>query len=429
MLSSVGQLSKKYSDKLVDLNDHHHLMSTRTYDKQDMSDLFPMFQRFTRRFVNKLFERKEVSQSRKLLDCYMGSGNTLVGCVEHGKIGYGIDISPLFCFVAHVKTTKYSAQDFDEALSGVETAEESEEVDVPALSSFHTLFTQRRLDQLFSMKHVAFALEEKPKELLLFALVSELLRFSRAKRYGKGLHKKKTYERLNMKKAVIEKLKDIKIAQKNFYQNVPETGNSIILQGDARDIGSVENRYNHSDLLPIEDIDTVITSPPYCNSADYVEMYKLELWFLDFVKNYKEFKKISHSTIRSHLTLSRESKVEWTNPVIDDICEQLGKNEIWNKNIPSMIKGYFDDMHRTLGELKQVIRNKGNIFVVIGNSCYSGIVIPSDLLIAEAANDLGFTVNHIERARSLATSGQQLIKLDKNSKQLLRESIVVLNPN
>ena len=37
-------------------------------------------------------------------------------------------------------------------------------------------------------------------------------------------------------------------------------------------------------------IDGIIFSPPYANCFDYTEIYKLELWFGGFVKDYSELK-------------------------------------------------------------------------------------------------------------------------------------------
>ena len=35
-----------------------------------------------------------------------------------------------------------------------------------------------------------------------------------------------------------------------------------------------------------ESIDIVITSPPYLNSRDYTDVYRLELWLLGYIKNF-----------------------------------------------------------------------------------------------------------------------------------------------
>ena len=61
----------------------------------------------------------------------------------------------------------------------------------------------------------------------------------------------------------------------------------------------------------------------------------------------------------------------------------------------------------------------------MGNSAYSGVIIPTDILIANIAKEIGFKVKNIFITRHLTTSSQQKQELE-NLKNYLRESIVVL---
>ena len=63
--------------------------------------------------------------------------------------------------------------------------------------------------------------------------------------------------------------------------------------------------------------------------------------------------------------------------------------------------------------------------VVIGNSAYSGVIIPSDILTANIAEGIGFNVENIFITRHLTTSSQQKKDLEP-LKNYLRESIVLL---
>lgn len=108
-----------------------------------------------------------------------------------------------------------------------------------------------------------------------------------------------------------------------FYRGNSPTTSIYPLCGDSRNFDTVVDPLSANyEILPLNKVDCVVTSPPYCNSADYVEMYKLEHWFLDFVKSYDDFRALSHSTIRSHTTFSN-SKTTWKHDVIEDICLQL----------------------------------------------------------------------------------------------------------
>ena len=427
VLPSVRDLEQKYSRKLEerfdDLGCH---MSTRgCYD--GIFNWFPMVQRFTRNFLDYLFKNEKVKHKETVLDPFMGSGNTLLACIEHQKIGYGIDITPLFWFVAHVKTSKYTNKDFGEAINIVESEiMKQKKIAVPVLTSFKKLFDEKCLNELLLLKEAAYGLDGGARELLLFALVSELLKFSHAQRYGKGLHIYKEKKRFHVKRRLLIKLKKMQREQEEFYRGVPAYQSDCVypLQGDARNFDTIVDPLSgRKKLLPPQKIDVVITSPPYCNSSDYIEMYKLEHWFLDFVRSYEDFRELSNSTIRSHTTFTRRS-VKWRHNVIEDLCLQL--EGIWSKKIPDMIRGYFDDLHSSLSEIRHFLRPGGTVFIVVANSSYGGVPVPTDLILSEAANDHDLHVERIVVLRKIVTSGQQWRVLAAEDKKLLRESILIL---
>jgi hypothetical protein len=422
LLKSIEQLQKTYSRIITETDNNEYNVSTRgTCD--GIYDWFPMVQRFTRSFLSKIFQTKELRKDKIILEPFLGSGNTLVACREYGKIGFGIDISPFFWFISHVKTSDYTHADFQKAIDVLQDNKVIEEIETPAHSSFKTLFTQKRIRRLLTLRQVAIRLDQKPSELLLFALSSELVNLSKAERFGKGLRKKSARPpnveatlRCTLKKME----KDCAESKNNRYAQ------SIPLVGDSRDLGNVVNPLSGEKIsLPKGRIDSVITSPPYCNSADYVEMYKLEHWFLRYITSYKGFKEMSSSTIRSHTSFS-DTQIRWLHPVVEDICSILEQSQkLWNKKIPTMIRGYFDDMHTALGQMKLLLRKNGRVILLVANSSYVETPIPTDLLLAEAARDQGLRVQSIRKVRRLTTSWQQWNLMDSRSKKLMRESLLI----
>ena len=74
-----------------------------------------------------------------------------------------------------------------------------------------------------------------------------------------------------------------------------------------RNYNSINTIYNTSCLeinrkIKPNSISGCIFSPPYANCFDYTEIYKLELWFGEFVKNYSDLKQLKKSSLRSNLT-------------------------------------------------------------------------------------------------------------------------------
>ena len=61
--------------------------------------------------------------------------------------------------------------------------------------------------------------------------------------------------------------------------------------------------------------------------------------------------------------------------------------------------------------------------VVVGNSSYGGLAIPTDIILAEIGKNIGFKVNEIVVARRNETSSQQYDKIG-NLIEFVRESLI-----
>lgn len=90
-----------------------------------------------------------------------------------------------------------------------------------------------------------------------------------------------------------------------------------------------------------------------------------------------------------------------------------------------MLRLYFSDMFTLLNKLYLVMKNGAFCNIVVSNSAYGGLVIPTDLLIANYANDIGYIIEKIEIDRYIITSSQQY-KNTLSQKKYLRESVICL---
>ena len=165
-------------------------------------------------------------------------------------------------------------------------------------------------------------------------------------------------------------------------------------------------------------------SPPYANCFDYCEVSKMEIWLGDFVHEYRDFDKFRGEAIRSHVNSKFNHTVQHDNYNANTIASLIGTFNVWNKNIPDMLRGYFDDMEEVLRRIHKILKKNDYCFIVVANSSYKGIVVPTDLLLADIGKSIGFKVKNIIVARAMNTSSQQLQEL-KESK-LRRESIIFL---
>ncbi|MCJ7507725.1 MAG: SAM-dependent methyltransferase, partial [candidate division Zixibacteria bacterium] len=139
----------------------------------------------------------------------------------------------------------------------------------------------------------------------------------------------------------------------------------------------------------------------------------------------KDLRSLRISGFRSNTNAIDKKVVTYKNEYLENLIGLFDSRNLWNKKIPSVVRGYFDDMHTLLSKIYQRTCKKGSVGIVVGNSAYSGVIIPTDLLIAEIAREVGFKVKSLFIARHLTTSSQQKKELEP-LKNYLRESIVLL---
>ena len=208
---------------------------------------------------------------------------------------------------------------------------------------------------------------------------------------------------------VLEDLKSISPKPEGFYRT------NEILFGDSREkVKEIQ-----------QGIDIVITSPPYLNSRDYTDIYRLELWMLGYVSTYNNERKIRKSALTSHVQIQLP-KVDY--PKVEELetaVNYLESNEadLWNQNIPNMVRGYFNDIQNLLIDLKPKLNPNAKLYINVSNSAYSNHIIEVDVIISKAAELIGYKCEEIRIARPIKTSSQQAKKMNI---ERMRESIIVL---
>jgi hypothetical protein len=198
----------------------------------------------------------------------------------------------------------------------------------------------------------------------------------------------------------------------DFLNSLPVTS-SIAKISDARKTG-----------LRNGSITSVITSPPYPNRHDYTRIYYLEL-MMGFYSDPNDIKNLRYDLIRSHVEAREKYKVKDYIPPdhLVNIIEKMKKIDLPNRNVISLVEGYFKDMHIFLQEMERVLKSEGTVSVVIGDSRYGGINVPAGELLIEIANNIGLDLTENIVARDKGNSPQQMGKFGKT---LSKESIITL---
>lgn len=415
-LALINYLNKKYRP-IHDPN-FSELVNFKTNKEIARHNWFTYKQGYSEKLVKELLTREKPSRLSYVLDPFSGVGTTNVVAQMLGYKSIGFDINPVATFAAKVKTTNFSNRQVVKIEKTIKSYKfNNKSKHIPNSTLLDNSFSSIAFDKLMHIKGFFESLKDKKvRSFFKLAYLSIIEDCSNRIKDGNGI-------KIVKNKKAIENIYGYYIKKCNaMFKDVCEQNpdkESIIINGSIilnNDFKKTKNK----------NIGIVIFSPPYANCFDYCEVYKLELWMGDFVRNYEDFKKYREMALRSHVNSSFNHDVKNKNFNAELVSNVISCFNIWNKNIPDMIRGYFDDMTEIFRRLEQLMDKGAKCFMIVANSGYKGILVPTDLLLADIASRSGFKIVKIILARKIRASSQQMKELHGEYENLMRESIVVL---
>lgn len=432
-ISVMENKQKPIEDLDLFLNIYLKLDSKYNVHKDDSYEYLVNFSQTTNKPIHRWFYYKEgyspelvtnvlnrLNKIRKnmiIFDPFAGSGTTLLAAKQLGIQSSGFEINPFSSFMIKAKTRNYNKNDIKPLIE----FNMPDYINIPdvyekyELKIIQNLFDKEKLEKIELLKQQIKKIEnEKSRNLLFAALFSILEDVSNYRKTGNGLKKKKLIKNKDPFNEFKKKLSEILEDLKDINNDRPEP---YIIND------SCLNMQNYK----IDEIGISIFSPPYANCFDPFEVYKMELWVGEFVKSYGELKIQRKKALVSNLNadLNKEFQKSYRTDLITNILDFLSKQDLWDKRIPKMLDTYFYEIYNLLKILYYKTEKDGACVIVIGNSAYGNLAIPTDLIFAQLGEKAGFKVKEIIVARKNETSSQQHSKLG-NLIEYLRESIVVL---
>ncbi|WP_295095385.1 DNA methyltransferase [Ruminococcus sp.] len=375
--------------------------------------------------VEKTFDEYGLDKNSVVCDPFCGAGTTLAVAKVKGMKSIGFEVNPFAAFITKVKTEDYTQKDiasFKKLLSELEQIVLRNDLPLPENEYLKRIFESEMLTiQLNIRDFIRNAPESKAKSLLFFAWICTLEECSLYRKAGNGLKIKRKPPEYPQGSAF-----------QFAYDRIFSKAQSMIEDYSEEDNGPVpklfvESVTNLEANVEQESIDLILFSPPYANCFDYTKIYYLELWFGEFVNSTGDQKKIRMNSLRSHCHATWPDRYTNFNlPELNDqILPLLREQKLWTNRIPDMLNGYFADMEEALRQMYKTLKIGGHCSIVVSNSAYAGIIIPTDVFLAMIAEKIGFKVNEIAVERLIITSSQQYKKTE-HIRKYLRESIVKL---
>jgi DNA modification methylase len=413
----IDELESKF--KVTDGSSFTDLVNFKNNKKIPKHNWYEYKQGYAEDLVKQIIESEKPSKKHFILDPFCGVGTSNVVAQSLGYKSIGFDINPVAYLAASVKTHFYSEEEKKEIQKLIKNFKPSK---LSALKEtpkvIGSSFKNGSLEKLYQIKYFWENISSNihVKQFFQLAFLSIIEDCSIRTKDGNGI-------KLNLKKKQIENifeyfitkcksmLADIELS--NYNEETKFINGSITLEKFFKDVANSK-------------VGLCVFSPPYANCFDYCEVYKLEFWLGGFVKSYDDFSKYRSIAMRSHVNSQFDHNIKNYQKEVDLIAEIISAFNIWNKNIPDMLRGYFDDTYELLKNIKSLLVKDAKCFIVVANSGYKGILVPTDLLIAEIATSLGYKVNQIFYARKIRSSSQQMKELHLEYDNLMRESIIEL---
>lgn len=410
-------------------------------------------------------------------DLFCGSGTTLFVASRMGCPSVGVDSNPVAAFATRVKTEVYTDEDiqrFEQAAKDLFAAPIFRpSLPKPDLKIIDKIFSPHILERLLMYKEIILQqrralgstkekngttahnheaqVKEKILDLLFLGWMAILEGVSNTYKEGNGIKYRKS--QANVSASLLPGFEHTFLQYRSSAASITSVELALVeqyqvmlddLRADRSECGDrpmyrplvfCGSALELDQFMAPESVSCVITSPPYPNCFDYTSIFKVELWMGDFVQNYPDMNALRHRSIRSHanarLSATRLQGATSTRHValdeptiVDRLIALMDESTLWDKSIPKVVRGYFEDMETVLAQIQRVLMSGGMCMMVVGSSAYSNVIFPTDLLLAEAAPRVGLQVERIEVARHLTTSSQQKKQVESLSK-FLRESVLV----
>lgn len=365
---------------------------------------------------------------RHVVDPFGGSGTTALAAQFLGVTPTTIEVNP---FLADLIEAKLAPLDVNRASAELRRVVESvtafkgvQEPEFPGAPRTFVepgygdrwIFSKAVAGRLTAYRRAIDAVEnESIQRVFRVILASVAIPVSNVVVSGKGRRYRKGWASREVPVSLVDELFCVGVAKalhdlRRFRDR--KCTDYRVIRGDAR-----------TQVREIDECDLAVFSPPYPNSFDYTDIYNIELWTLGYLRGSTANKELRHSTIRSHVQIKRDLKFRVNGS--HTLAEVLGhleevRSTLWDKTIPDMVGAYFEDMSQILLGLSQQLRSTGRVYIVVGDSSYASILIPSAKILAELAPSAGLELDRVNRFRQMQSSPQQ------GKKVALSESLLVL---
>jgi len=353
------------------------------------------------------------SRPNLCVDPFGGSGTTALTCSILGIDAVTIEVNPFLHDLIAAKLCRYDLCEVASAIEAVIDRANDISVDIstsldgaprtmcePGLNG-RWIFNEDVCARILALR-TAFDCLKSPEIRRLFKVLlgGKLVELSNVVINGKGRRYRGGWQARRLSAIDVDKA---------WLSAVNSAVSDIALIGDSRrGRALVVHGDSRKEIEKLSNIDYALFSPPYPNSFDYTDVYNIELWMLGYLTDSDSNRHLRKQTLRSHVQTSFDwsTGISSSQSLVEVLAKLQTADKLWDRRLPEMVAAYFDDMHKILCNLSAALRPGGHLTAVVGDSQYSGVLIRTDVIMAEIAAHLGYTLTHSEPVRVMRSSAQ-----------------------
>ena len=337
----------------------------------------------------------ELKNKAVVLDPMVGSGTVVRQASDLGHSAIGFDTDPLAVLMTKVWTTPVDTQAVLELMATVlkEAESLSDDVFLPWIDE--DTETKQFVEFWFAepqrlvLRRLAYVLSQletckaEQVDVLRLALSKIIITKSSGASLARDTshsrpHKVSESSNFDVAAAFQRSAKQIC----KLLDNAPPSGSTTVTLGDARSLTEVETNQ----------VDAVLTSPPYLNAIDYMRGHRLSLVWLGY--KLADLRYIRSNNIGTERGL-KDFELAGHHA---EIQKAMGRIDELPKRYVAMVTRYVTDVYKLVSETARVLKPSGKAIFVVGDSCLKGIFIQNSEAIIKSASIAGLKFeNQIER--------------------------------
>ena len=352
------------------------------------------FHTYPAMFIPQVARRLLLTYSKKgdtICDIFCGSGTALIESKLLNRNSYGIDLNPLAIFLAKVKTTpinpKTLSSEYIKLLMKIDKIKNTE-IKKPQFNNLEFWFKDKVIVELAKIKKAIKEIKNKKIQDFFLVAFSETVRKSSNTKNGE-------FKLVRIKKELLEKYNPNTLAvfkqkmesnikgMEEFYRDVDKnTWTKIIFGDSSKDNGIKENS-----------IDYIITSPPYGDSRTtvaYGQFSRLSAQWIDIFDDPDNASGVDNKLLGGKATKELIHSLS-SNYLSESLNKITKRDEKRAKDVLSFFLGLNDCLIRAY----KILKPKKYFCIVIGNRLVKQVRIPTDFIITELAQKIGFTCEDI----------------------------------